>query len=425
MAGIIVGWDGTIANIPSGWNLCNGTSGTPNLLDKYLKSVGTSENPGTTGGATTHIHTSDAHNHTQDAHAHANATTSSESSSYNRRGTVSGSASPSHTHILTINSTTATNQNTTVTLDSTSTDPPYYKVAFIYDSLSSRYAIGSIILWNSATSPNGWSFCDGTAGTPDLRNKFLKSVGSGEDPGGTGGGSDSHTHTNSAHNHTQDSHTHTATHNSPSGYNYLAGFTMSISTNSHSHSVTINSATATNQTSSVTINNTDGQPAYYKLLFIKNTGSATNRPKNSIVIWSGIITTIPAGYVLCDGNNSTPNLLDYFIKGANSSAELGNMGGSATHSHTASAHAHTQDSHIHTVANLGNASGSVQVTEDSAYAAAYSGHSHTCADLTAAIATNQNTTISVNSTNSEPPYYEVAFIMQNVELDIGAFAFMM
>jgi len=36
----------------------------------------------------------------------------------------------------------------------------------------------------------------------------------------------------------------------------------------------------------------------------------------SIIIWSGSIATIPSGYVLCDGNNGTPDLRDRFVVGA-------------------------------------------------------------------------------------------------------------
>jgi len=36
----------------------------------------------------------------------------------------------------------------------------------------------------------------------------------------------------------------------------------------------------------------------------------------SIIIWSGTIASIPAGYVLCNGANGTPDLRDRFIVGA-------------------------------------------------------------------------------------------------------------
>jgi hypothetical protein len=55
-AGIIAMWGGLVANIPAGWYLCDGTNGTPNLADKFIK--GTTSNPGATGGAATHTHDS-------------------------------------------------------------------------------------------------------------------------------------------------------------------------------------------------------------------------------------------------------------------------------------------------------------------------------------------------------------------------------
>ncbi len=38
--------------------------------------------------------------------------------------------------------------------------------------------------------------------------------------------------------------------------------------------------------------------------------------KNMIMLWSGAIVDIPAGWALCDGNNGTPDLRDKFIVGA-------------------------------------------------------------------------------------------------------------
>lgn len=53
--GLIVMWGGLVANIPSGWLLCNGTNGTPDLRDRFIK--GATAEAGGTGGAATHGHT--------------------------------------------------------------------------------------------------------------------------------------------------------------------------------------------------------------------------------------------------------------------------------------------------------------------------------------------------------------------------------
>lgn len=61
-AGIITTWSGLAANIPSGWALCDGANGTPNLVGKFIKAASTA---GGTGGSNTH-----SHSHSLSAGAH-------------------------------------------------------------------------------------------------------------------------------------------------------------------------------------------------------------------------------------------------------------------------------------------------------------------------------------------------------------------
>lgn len=49
--GGIIMWSGSVASIPSGWALCNGLNGTPNLQDRFIVGAGSSYNPNDTGGA--------------------------------------------------------------------------------------------------------------------------------------------------------------------------------------------------------------------------------------------------------------------------------------------------------------------------------------------------------------------------------------
>ena len=55
-------------------------------------------------------------------------------------------------------------------------------------------------------------------------------------------------------------------------------------------------------------------------------------PTGAIILWSGAANAIPTGYVLCDGNNSTPNLEGKFVVGAAASGSyaVGNTGGAET-----------------------------------------------------------------------------------------------
>ena len=46
---------------------------------------------------------------------------------------------------------------------------------------------GCIIMFNGTTAPTGWAICNGSNGTPDLRNRFIVSTGSSYSLNATGG----------------------------------------------------------------------------------------------------------------------------------------------------------------------------------------------------------------------------------------------
>lgn len=50
--GTVVDWSGSVASIPSPWQLCDGTNSTPNLKDKFLVGAGNAYAVGATGGQT-------------------------------------------------------------------------------------------------------------------------------------------------------------------------------------------------------------------------------------------------------------------------------------------------------------------------------------------------------------------------------------
>lgn len=49
-SGFIGLWSGSAASIPSGWRLCDGSNGTPDLRDRFIVGAGNSYAPGATGG---------------------------------------------------------------------------------------------------------------------------------------------------------------------------------------------------------------------------------------------------------------------------------------------------------------------------------------------------------------------------------------
>ena len=64
--GIII-WSGSANDIPTGWVLCDGSNGTPDLRDRFVLGAGNNYAVGSTGGEATHTLTIDEmpkHNHT-------------------------------------------------------------------------------------------------------------------------------------------------------------------------------------------------------------------------------------------------------------------------------------------------------------------------------------------------------------------------
>lgn len=55
-------------------------------------------------------------------------------------------------------------------------------------------------------------------------------------------------------------------------------------------------------------------------------------PSGTICLWSGSSDTIPSDWVLCNGENGTPDLRDRFVVGAGNSYTVGTTGGAATES---------------------------------------------------------------------------------------------
>lgn len=74
--GAIIMWSGTTTNIPSGWALCDGSNGTPNLVDRFVIGAGGigRTQPNTTGGSkgiSASTATAGAHTHTITLNGHA------------------------------------------------------------------------------------------------------------------------------------------------------------------------------------------------------------------------------------------------------------------------------------------------------------------------------------------------------------------
>lgn len=71
LKGMIVLWSGSVASIPGGWALCNGSNGTPDLRNRFVVGAGDTYAVDATGGSINHQHTgtTDGHTHIIDAGA--------------------------------------------------------------------------------------------------------------------------------------------------------------------------------------------------------------------------------------------------------------------------------------------------------------------------------------------------------------------
>src|SRR5574343_782849 len=79
---------------------------------------------------------------------------------------------------------------------------------------------------------------------------------------------------------------------------------------------------------------------------------------------------------LCDGNGGTPNMLNKFLRGANTSANAGSTGGTSNHIHDAS-HSHSSGaSHTHTGTSGGVSSSQYRRNNQSGNPQASYSHNH-------------------------------------------------
>ena len=125
VSGMIMLWSGSIASIPSGWALCDGSSGTPNLRDRFVVGAGNTYAVNATGGSADAIVVSHTHSITDSGHAHDISV--SESGSGALRGGfgsyIFGEKTTTSTTGITINSTGSSGTNANL--------PPYYALAYI------------------------------------------------------------------------------------------------------------------------------------------------------------------------------------------------------------------------------------------------------------------------------------------------------
>ena len=223
--------------------------------------------------------------------------------------------------------------------------------ALAQDWDASLYRPEPVIMWSGplADIPDGWRLCNGTKGMPDLRDRFVQCAIDFPGVGEVGGShllqldlSNLPAHAHDFTTSENGGHFHDGTDRCCNGYTYEpSGWSscngtepvhtfMGLNSNPgglHSHS---------GMTDLAGIGASfDNRPAYYRLAFITRPrppikGKSPGIPAalGSIVLWSDGSTTPPAGWLICDGTNGTPDLRGRFVLGVQEGQDPGETGGS-------------------------------------------------------------------------------------------------
>lgn len=273
-SGVITMWSGTVASIPSGWVICDGLNGTPNLTGRFVihadaDAAGT-YNVGDTGGSSTvalseaempsHTHTvsgntsnTGAHTHTgntSNTGAHTHTGNTSNSGNHTHTGNTSNTGAHSHS------GTTANVGNHTHNGSTSNTGAHSHNASVPGNQL---YGVGTNRFGGSAS---GTAFNVGisTSNTGAHSHNFTTA----------GGGS--HAHNFNTSNTGAHSHSFTTAGGGDHSHSYTTD-----SSGAHSHTLTVDSGGAHSHTISGTAAASgsgtahENRPPYYALAYIMKT----------------------------------------------------------------------------------------------------------------------------------------------------------
>jgi hypothetical protein len=158
--GVIILWSGAVASIPTNWQICNGTNGTPDLRNRFVIGAGSTYAVNAVGGSASkdlsHVHAStgitlaneSTHTHSgvglssnlTGAHSHAVSTSAGAQVLYGASSTGTNSTTSSGDHSHSVSGDTAAGSAHTHTLSGNTASsgsatqdimPPYLALAYI------------------------------------------------------------------------------------------------------------------------------------------------------------------------------------------------------------------------------------------------------------------------------------------------------
>ena len=121
-------------------------------------------------------------------------------------------------------------------------------------------------------------------------------------------------------------------------------------------------------------------------------------PSGMIMIWSGAANAIPSGFTLCDGNNSTPDLRDRFVVGAQNAYSVGATGGA--------------DSVTLTVSQIPSHNHSVTFPITAPQGGLVSNNQFGCNHNSSGMTRTSSSVGGGGSHENRPPYYALCYVMK-------------
>lgn len=358
-------WPSTHASIPADW------SRDTAFDEKFLQGDDSNyAGPANAGGS--HEHTDTGHTHTGNQHRHtftgASAmpavTTIKQGSG--RADLAAFDPTWAHSHGLGYGAyQIITYQNEIVTIDTEDAMPPYMKLIVIKPDLVTKDIPDDAVCYTDETVlPTGF------AKYAAIDDNFVRAPADGQDAALGGFGAATHDHDSPAgsHDHDIDVHGHDFAASGPSNPSLpslMGAPTTTVLAIRHHDVGMANQALSDLTATEVVVAATSSEPAYIKLLGIQNTSGAATTPVGVIVAFVGAAGTVPSNWQICDGNGDTIDCRDKQIWSTAADGEIGDTGGSNTHTHTITGtHNHTHGAHNHSTGGV-NMSGARERTTGS------------------------------------------------------------
>jgi hypothetical protein len=298
-SGIVGPHLGSIASIPAG------ASRFTDYDSKFVLGPTAGSGGGSDFGADSHTHPDPAQ------HRHA-ISGGASSGAYNAILGTSARASNPHTH----GSSNSTYASPSVATKSN--DPKHKEVIWIQYDGTIGLKTGGYAFFDSVPSDSDLKFGDGSSGTQDVRDFWLKGAAASSEIGaGLATGVEAHVHGMD--------HSHGAANSAATSNKTLIGGAGSIyAQNAHVHSVSLNTATVNSASA-------NGATPWIKLGAYMNSG-AEKDPDGMILIWPSTVGSIPTDWTRVSAAN------DRLVRCSDTTGNIGTTGGALSHLHGASSH---------------------------------------------------------------------------------------